>query len=133
MIKKFTNTSIFRYFIVSCLVSIFDFIIAYILFKVLMIHYLMACNLGIVGGFLLQYYLCVSYVFEKSSFLNSFTIFLATFIFGFILADITMWISYNLMEFSFIVSKGLSMVIPFFLTYLFRKGLMGIKIHKGIL
>lgn len=133
MIEKIFHTSFAKYFIVSCVVSLFDFMIAYILYYTLGIHYLMACNLGIVAGFLLQYYLCVTYVFEKGTFLNSFAIFLITFITGFVLADITMWASFDRFRFPFILSKGLSMAVPFFLTYIFRKGLLGIKRVRVIL
>jgi hypothetical protein len=54
-------------------------------------------------------------------------VFLTTFFIGIALADGTMWTSYSLLHLSFLISKVLSMGVPFFITYFIRKGLLGMK------
>ena len=130
MIIKFIKLNIGKYFIISCLASIIDLFISYFLFKIANLNYLFACNLGIISGFIFQYFMCIKYVFKKKGFINSFIIYLSTFFLGIILADGTMWISYEEIHLTFIISKILSMAVPFFFTYFIRKVLLGVKPDK---
>lgn len=130
MIIKFIKLNIGKYFIVSCLASIIDLFISYCLYKIVNLNYLLACNIGIVSGFVFQYFMCINYVFKKGGFLSSLIIYLSTFFLGVILADGTMWISYKEIHLTFIISKLFSMAVPFFFTYFIRKLLLGVKLDK---
>lgn len=129
LIEKVFKLSIGRYFIVSCLVSVIDFFISYLLYKIANINYLTACNIGIIIGFIFQYFICTKYVFKTKVTINSLIVFLITFFVGIALADETMWISYSFLHLSFFISKILSMGVPFFITYFIRKRLLGLKVN----
>jgi putative flippase GtrA len=131
VIKRLLGLSITKYFGISCMAGIIDFGIAYVVFKIGLVNYLMACNLGIVLGFIFQYYICRQYIFSESNYYSFFIIYIATFLLGFILADITMWVCFNRIYLPFIISKAMSMLIPFFIIYFLRKSLLGLRRHKG--
>lgn len=127
MISKIFKLNIGKYFMASCLVSVIDFFISYLLYKVVNLNYLTACNIGIILGFIFQYFICTKYVFKTKVNISSLMVFLTTFFIGIALADGTMWTSYSLLHLSFLISKVLSMGVPFFITYFIRKGLLGMK------
>jgi len=74
--------------------------------------------------------MCIKYVFKKNGFINSLIIYLSTFFLGIVLADGTMWVGYEEVHLTFIISKVLSMAVPFFFTYFLRKILLGVKSYK---
>lgn len=111
--------------------GIIDFGIAYIVFKIGLVSYMTACNIGIILGFIFQYFICRTYIFEESSFQSFFAIYLGTFILGFFLADLTMWLGFDLLNLPFIIAKGMSMALPFFIIYFIRKSLLGLRKYKG--
>jgi len=127
LISKIFKLNIGKYFMASCLVSVIDFFISYLLYKVVNLNYLTACNIGIILGFIFQYFICTKYVFKTKVNISSLMVFLTTFFIGIALADGTMWTSYSLLHLSFLISKVLSMGVPFFITYFIRKGLLGMK------
>lgn len=131
MISKIFKLNIGKYFIVSCLVSVIDLFISYLLYKVVKLNYLTACNIGIILGFIFQYFICTKYVFKTKITISSIIVFLATFLIGIALADGTMWTSYSLIHLSFLISKILSMGVPFFITYFIRKKLLVVKTNMG--
>lgn len=130
MISKIFKLNVGKYFMVSCLVSVIDFFISNLLYKVVNLNYLTACNIGIILGFVVQYFICTKYVFKTQITISSIIVFLATFFVGIALADGTMWSSYRLLYLSFFISKILSMGLPFFITYFIRKALLGVKMPK---
>jgi putative flippase GtrA len=124
---KIFKLDIGKYFIVSCLVSIIDFFISYLLYKLVNVNYLAACNIGIILGFIFQYFICTKYIFKTKVTISSLMVFLTTFFIGIALADGTIWTSYSLLHLSFFISKILSMGVPFFITYFIRRLLLGVK------
>jgi len=116
-----------KYFIFSCLSSIIDLSISYVLYEKINLNYLLACNLGIISGLIFHYFYSMKYVFKKDGLINSFIIYMLTFFLGLILANGIMCTSYELGHLSFIISKILSMIGPFFITYFIRKRLLGVK------
>ena len=131
MIRSLFALNITKYFGISCIAGIIDFLVAYLLFKIGGVNYLVACNIGIVLGFIFQYFICRIYIFKQRTFFSFFFIYIATFLFGLVLADATMWICFNKLRLPFIISKAMSMALPFFVLYLTRKSLLGLKISKG--
>jgi putative flippase GtrA len=107
--------------------SIVDLGISNYLYGMMQINYLIACNVGIVVGFLFQYFTGMKYIFKEGNRSKSFAIYLGTFAIGLLLATVTMWISYEILFLSFLHSKLMSMLVPFFITYVIRKALLGTK------
>lgn len=127
MLKRFINLNIAKYFLISCLASIVDLGISSYLYDITKINYLLACNFGIAVGFLFQYSTGMKFVFKKGNKAKSFAIYLGTFAIGLLLANTTMWTSYNVLNLSFFNSKMMSMLVPFFITYFLRKALLGVN------
>ncbi|ADZ21577.1 membrane protein [Clostridium acetobutylicum EA 2018] len=125
MVSKIFNLNIYKYFFVSCFVSIIDFIISYLLYRLSGMTYMVASNTGIIIGFLVQYFLCSKYIFKNDRNLGSFFVYVMTFISGIFLSDLTLWISYDRLGIYFTISKCLSMATPFFITYFIRQGVFG--------
>lgn len=130
LIKSLIKLNIGKYLIISCLASVIDFTISYLLYNVTNLNYLLACNVGIVSGFIFQCITCMKYIFNMADLVSSLVIYICTFILGIALADATMWISFDIFHLYFFICKLLSMMVPFFITYLIRKKLLGIKNAK---
>lgn len=131
MIGRIFKLSIGKYFVISMLASVIDFAISYLSFEKIKVSYLFANNAGIISGFLFQYTVSNMYIFETKSSFTSFMIYLTTFLLGIVLANGTIFIGYDLLNASFLFSKVLSMVVPFFVMYFIRKRLLGIKSDRG--
>lgn len=130
LIKKLLKLNIGKYFIISCLASVIDFTISYLLYNVTNLNYLLACNVGIVSGFIFQCVICMKYIFNTGNIISSSAVYIVTFILGIVLADTTMWASFDIIHLSFFISKLLSMAVPFFITYFIRKKFLGVKSNK---
>ncbi|SHJ43733.1 GtrA-like protein [Clostridium cavendishii DSM 21758] len=109
------------YFLLSCGSSVIDIIIGYVLFNILNVNYLVACNIGIIAGLIFHYITSIKAVFKKENNIKNFSIYIITFFIGLILANITMWISFDKYNLGFLISKIFSMGIPFFVMYYLRK------------
>lgn len=118
------HKSFIKYLMVSVFVTIIDIITSRIFEYIVPIVY--ANSIGIITGFIIQYFMTSKYVYNKNN-PKVFLKFFATFILGFILADIIVYICRVLVFESvnsfiaFAVSKGFSIVIPFFVMYFIRK------------
>lgn len=121
----FTNIS--KYGAISCMAGIIDFSLAYFLFEKMKFNYILASNIGIAAGFLFQFLTGMKYVFKPQNYIRSFLVYLITFIIGVIIANGILWISFDGMRLPFMISKLLSMVLPFFFIYFLRKILLGVK------
>lgn len=128
---KLVKLSITKYLVISCIAGVIDLVIAYFLYNILGFNYLAACNAGIIAGFIFQYLTCTKYIFKQAKILNSFIVYIITFFIGFAMADIIMFISFNKFKFHFVISKTLSMILPFFAIYLIRKSILGLKVNKS--
>lgn len=84
---------------------------------------------GVITGFIIQYFMSSKQVFNVRN-LRAFIVYLLTFGLGLLLAELIILFSrdvlfggvYSLIAFG--ASKGLSIVIPFFITYFIRKKLL---------
>lgn len=88
-----------------------------------------ANTIGVITGFIIQYFLTTRHVYNKSN-IKSFIVFFITFLIGLIFADAIIWICRNCLFsendglYVFLISKGLSIILPFFLMYFLRKKFM---------
>ncbi len=83
-------------------------------------------TIGVVSGFILQYFLTSRHVYNSRN-IKTFVIFLLTFFIGLILANSIVWICREILfegdntNVAFLISKGASVVLPFFVMYYIRK------------
>jgi len=116
-----------RYMVISVSVTVVDVIISYCLEWVMLPN--AASAIGTVTGFIIQYFLVTKHVFAGRT-KRAMLIFFLTFLLGLALAQAIIyffrqWVFVgNDSTIVFLVSKGMSMVIPFFVTYALRKKLM---------
>ena len=115
--------SIFRYAIYSVIVTIIDGSIVYLLLGNLSINIIIANTVGVVAGFLIHYCISIENVFAMKPDKIVFFVYLGTFLIGLVLADYIIWLSYEVIKFGFLASKGASIVIPFFAIYGTRKAI----------
>lgn len=118
---------IIQYLFYSILSTILDTCIVWITFHIANINLSVANTLGILAGFILSYVLSIKKVFETQHSSHAFIIYLSTSILGMILANYLITSTYNLSiayfseGVAFILSKGVSVVLPFFFMYFMRK------------
>ena len=119
LIHKFHK--LFEYLFYSVLSTILDVAIVWALYITL------ANTIGVVAGFLLGYVLASKRVFEANYSMPSFLIYFGTFLGGLVLADVLITVTHRSLIvscpewFAFLVSKGVSVVVPFFAMYFARK------------
>lgn len=127
IIKKYKTFLI--YGIISIFVTVIDVTVTYI--SKIFISLIIANSIGIISGAIIQYILnakLVFYVKEKST--KNLIIYITTFIFGLVIANAIIYYSdllfvnyIQLEQLRFLVTKGLSIVLPFFILYFLRRKL----------
>lgn len=126
-LSAYKTSPFIKYFGYSILVTIIDVAIVWILHNLLNINIVGANTIGIFTGFIIHYLLASKSVFDFEYGARGFYIYFVTFLFGLCLADILIYIgSYYLFNtlndsFNFLLSKGLSIGVPFFALYYLRK------------
>jgi len=119
--------AIANYFFYSVIVTVVDTGIVWALVRFSSVHLVTANTIGVVTGFLLHYLLASKTVFDTEYGIAGFVIYLATFLIGLVLANWLIFMSYNYVFHAFaldlriLMSKGVSVAIPFFAMYYIRK------------
>lgn len=135
MLHKFHK--LFEYLFYSILSTILDVAIVWALYNKAGLNITLANTVGVVAGFLLGYVLASKRVFEADYGMASFLIYFGTFLGGLVLADVLITVTHRALVqscpewFAFLVSKGVSVVVPFFAMYLARKLLYARLRRKG--
>ncbi|MDR0914471.1 MAG: hypothetical protein LBM65_04830 [Oscillospiraceae bacterium] len=140
MIKSISNyyskhKAFLHYLFISVFVTVIDVLVSFFAEKSLAAFHqtystLIANTLGVVVGFIIQYFLAARLVYNTND-LKAFTKFLLTFFMNLCLANIIVYIfrfwvfngSEHMIAFS--ISKFSSIVLPFFFTYFVRKKWIG--------
>ena len=118
------HKSFFNYLVISCFVTVLDVITSRLCETFTKI--VIANTVGVVVGFAVQYILTSRHVYNSRN-ISTFIKFLLTFLFGLLLANgivyfCRVFIFHRSEEIlAFMVSKGFSIVIPFFVLYFIRK------------
>lgn len=118
---------IFQYLFYSILSTVLDVTVVWIAFHMAGTDLAIANTMGIVTGFILSYVLSLKSVFETKHGISAFTIYLSTSIVGMLLANYLITTTYAFSIsfcpewFAFLFSKGISVVLPFFVMYFMRK------------
>lgn len=120
----FLHKSFCVYFLISVFVTVLD--VSTSRLCELFTEVVIANTIGVVVGFIVQYFLTSRHVYNSKDIII-FIKFLTTFLFGLLLANAIVYICRTWIFqdsetlFAFLASKGLSIVIPFFLLYFVRK------------
>lgn len=113
---------------ISVFVTVIDIFVSWL--TEIWVPVIYANSIGIITGFIVQYFMTSKYVYNKKN-MKVFLKFFVTFLIGFVLADLIVYI-FRVMIFEnsdklivFMISKGFSIVIPFFVMYFIRKKWIG--------
>ncbi len=133
--KGFVN-----YFLISCFVTVLDIAVSFGLEKCLVAFFevdaskaaLAGNAVGVVTGFIVQYFLCTKKVYAGSN-AKTLVIFFLTWLLSLGLAEGIIYVVRTLIFkdaegiIYFIIGKAFSIIIPFFFTYFLRKALIPSK------
>jgi len=129
--------AIANYLFYSVIVALVDTGIVWVLVRFSTVNLVAANTIGVVTGFLLHYLLASKSVFNTEYGVGGFIIYLATFIFGLLFANWLIFMSYHSIFYAYAVdlrillSKGVSVAVPFFAMYCLRKYLFRMLNRKG--
>ena len=118
------------YFSISVIATVVDVVVSRLSERIFPI--VIANTMGVVAGFILQYFLCTAKVYAGSS-KRTALIFLVTWFGALLLADgivyVVREVIFDNMDglFYYLIGKGCSIAIPFFITYFIRKKLIPAK------
>ncbi len=88
-----------------------------------------ANTIGVIVGFIIQYFLTARHVYNTKS-MKSFLLFFFTFLLNLLMANVIVFVSRTYLfdnsasNTAFLISKAASIVFPFFITYYLRKNVM---------
>lgn len=109
------------YFMVTIVISLVDMTLSIFLFHIMECSVLVATNIGIIIGFILQYNLTMRYAFRSKTSIRTLVIFLLTWGIGVVVANVSIYLTMECVGLSFGMSKVVSMGASFFITYSMRK------------
>ena len=131
------RVAIINYLLYSVIVSLADIGIVWALVRFSPIHLIAANTVGVVFGFLLHYLLASKSVFQAEYGIPGFAVYLATFLFGLVFANWLIYVSYQYVfaaystDLRILLSKGVSIAVPFFAMYYMRRSLFLMLKRKG--
>ena len=115
------------YLLISCLATLADASLVWLLYRQLGMGLVVANTLGVLCGFVISYLLAARLVFRGLRNRRGLAVFFLTFLGGLVLADLlifwgeTRWFATFEEGWRFFLSKGLSIVVPFFMMYEIRR------------
>jgi putative flippase GtrA len=119
-------TQLTNYLFYSVVVALIDTSIVWVLVKFSVTSLIAANTIGVVSGFIIHYFLSSKAVFNTRYGVGGFAIYLVTFILGLILANALIFMCYEYMfspyqmDLRILLSKAVSIVVPFFALYYLR-------------
>lgn len=118
---------LFKYLFFSILSTVLDTCVVWVTFHMLGFSLVVSNTAGVVAGFFVSYFLSLKTVFDTRQGLDAFAIYVGTSCVGLVLANYLIANTYALTIgycpewFAFLFSKGVSIVLPFFVMYFMRK------------
>lgn len=118
------------YFLISVFVTLVDIVVTCVSER--FVDIVIANTIGVVTGFVIQYFLCTRKIYAGSS-VKTAIIFFVTWLFGLGLANLIVYVVRVLIFDNregiiyFLIGKGASIAIPFFVLYFIRKKLIPAK------
>ena len=119
MIKKLLKYRFVCYLIVSCLVTLIDFV-STISLEYIGFNLIIANTVGMVFGTLTQFVILYKYVYKLSLTKSEFLKFESTFLFGWALSTLIIWTSYQVFGLPVYASKIISIIVTFAVLYIIR-------------
>lgn len=119
--------TILTYLSHSILSTILDSVIVWMLFQHMDVSLTVANTAGVVAGFVLGFFLDVKRTFRSHYTTAAFAVYFGTFLAGLLLANALIKGTYAVVDpylpevWSFLISKGVSVAVPFFAMYFVRK------------
>ena len=117
------------YFLISVFVTLVDIVVSRVSER--FVDVVIANTIGVVTGFIIQYFLCTRKIYKGS--VKSAVIFFVTWLIGLGLANLIVYVVRVLIFENregfiyYLIGKGASIAIPFFVLYFIRKKLMPAK------
>ena len=115
------------YLMCSVISTVFDVTIVWCLLHLAGVSLVVSNTVGVIAGFIISYLLSAKRAFEVDYTAATFTVYFVTFLMGLFFADVLIVSTHTLVSpflplgLAFLVSKGVSIVGPFFLMYFIRK------------
>lgn len=117
---------IIKYALCSVATALLETAVGWLLLHLLPYGIVAANTAAIIMGAIAHYFLTLLLVFEKKNNAKSFAVYVVTFLLGLVLQNAIIWAFYEQLLVNqteilrFVISKGMSLVIPFFLLYYIR-------------
>lgn len=121
------QTQFLRYFLVGGGAFVVDFTVLYTLTEFAHLHYLLAAAFALITGTIVNYGLCIIWVFDHRNLTNrahEFFIFTMVGIAGLLLNSALMWLFTELIGFHYLASKSVSAVTIFTFNFGARRTLL---------
>ena len=124
--KIASNSLLIRYLSYSVIITVLDITAVYITNRVLGLSLITSNTFGVILGFIVHYILSSKKVFNTAYGAIGFIIYFGTFILGLFIANFLIYVSYEFIfqdlntDVNLLLSKGVSVVLPFFFLYYFR-------------
>lgn len=118
---------ILKYLFYSTIVTVIDFFVVWVLTNFFNVNLICANTIAVILGFIIHYILASKSVFNTEYGIKGFAVYISTFILGLVCADALIYVSYEYLfcfmghNINLILSKGVSIVGPFFIMYFIRK------------
>ncbi|WP_069999813.1 GtrA family protein [Cellulosilyticum sp. I15G10I2] len=135
------HNPLIKYFIYSVLAAVIDGGLVWLLISYFDVSLVYANTTGVILGFFIHYVLASKSIFNAAYGLLGFLIYIGTFVVGLFLAGGLISLCYQYVfyflsrELNFLFSKGVSLIVPFFVLYFMRKYLYHLvektAKHKG--
>ena len=117
------------YLLCSVVVTLLDSFIVFLLHRLLNWDIVSSNTVGVLTGFILHYILVSKSVFETEFGVTGFLIYLGSFMGGLFMANVLIYAGESIIFYSvqenirFLLSKGISIIIPFFGLFYIRRAL----------
>lgn len=117
---------IIKYALCSVVTALLEMVIGWLLLHLLTYGIVVANTASIIMGAFAHYFLTMLLVFEKKNNTKSFIVYVTTFVLGLLMQNAIIWAFYEQLladkteSLRYVVSKVMSLVIPFFLLYYIR-------------
>lgn len=123
----FRHRQFFYYVVISVGAALIDYVVGWFFLDSIGVHILVANSLAIFVSAVFHFLVTSRLVFHVNTDISGFLIYAITFAFGFLLQNTVIYIFYEHFlrgfetELNYLISKGLSLTLPFVLVFLLRK------------
>ncbi len=123
------SQKILKYLACSVFTAVLETMVGWLLVHMISCSIVVANTIAVLIGALVHYFITLLMVFEKKNNAKSFLVYIISFVLGLMLQNGIIWLFYEKILFAaddfwkYAFSKGMSLIVPFFLLYVIRKRL----------